>query len=87
MSLIFIGSVTASDDADLMSLNSSDIELNTIDDSNLNNELEISQDDNSVLSEPQTIVVEEVDKNHNEMTSPTIQKAIDGAKTGDITMK
>ena len=83
MSLIFIGSVTASDDADLMSLNSSDIELNTIDDSNLNNELELSQDDNSVLSEPQTIVVEEVDKNHNEMTSPTIQKAIDGAKTGD----
>ena len=73
MSLIFIGSVTASDDADLMSLNSSDIELNTIDDSNLNNELELSQDDNSVLSEPQTIVVEEVDKNHNEMTSIIIE--------------
>ena len=83
MSLIFIGSVTASDDADLMSLNSSDIELNTIDYGNLNNELKLSQDDNSVLSEPQTIVVEEVDKNHNEMTSPTIQKAIDGAKSGD----
>ena len=83
MSLIFIGSVTASDDADLMSLNSSDIELNTIDYGNLNNELKLSQDDNSVLSEPQTIVVEEVDKNHNEMTSPTIQKAIDGAKAGD----
>ena len=83
MSLIFIGSVTASDDADLMSLNSSDIELNSIDDSNLNEELELSQDDDSVLSEPQTIIVEEVDKNHNEMSSPTIQKAIDGAKAGD----
>ena len=83
VSLIFIGSVTASDDVDLMSLNSSDIELKSIDDSNLNEELELSQNDDSVLSEPQTIVVKEVDKNHNEMSSPTIQKAIDGAKAGD----
>ena len=83
VSLIFIGSVTASDDVDLMNLNSSDIELKSIDDSNLNEELELSQNDDSVLSEPQTIVVKEVDKNHNEMSSPTIQKAIDGAKAGD----
>ena len=83
MSLIFIGSVTAYDGSDLMSLNSSDIELKSIDDSNLNEELELSQNDDSVLSEPQTIVVKEVDKNHNEMSSPTIQKAIDGAKAGD----
>ena len=83
VSLIFIGSVTASDDVDLMSLNSSDIELKSIDDSNLNEELELSQNDDSVLSEPQTIVVKEVDKNHNEMSFPTIQKAIDGAKAGD----
>ena len=83
MSLIVIGSVTASDDVDLISLNSSDIELNTIDDGNLNEKIELSQDDDSVLREPQTIVVEEIDKNHNEMTSPTIQKAIDSAKAGD----
>lgn len=83
VSLIFIGSVTASDDVDLMNLNSSDIELKSIDDSNLNEELELSQNDDSVLSEPQTIVVKEVDKNHNEMSSPTIQKAIDCAKAGD----
>ena len=47
------------------------------------NQLETSNYNNSVLSSPQTIVVNEVDETNNEMTNPTIQKAIDKANAGD----
>ncbi|AMD17186.1 hypothetical protein TL18_03605 [Methanobrevibacter sp. YE315] len=48
-----------------------------------NVENELSQYEDSLLSTPKTIIVEEVEKDHNEMNEPTIQTAIDGANAGD----
>ena len=45
--------------------------------------LETVNENNSVLSSPQTIIVEEIEDDHNEMSQPTIQKAIDSANAGD----
>ena len=82
VAMICIGSVAAAEDNnvtdDSLALeisDKSDISINQ-EEANVNgDELGISND--SVLSEPQTIVVEEVELNHNEMgSSGTIQKAI-----------
>ena len=87
--MICIGSVAAAEDNnvtdDSLALeisDESDISINQ-EEANVNgDELGISND--SVLSEPQTIVVEEVELNHNEMgSSGTIQKAINSANAGD----
>ncbi len=82
IAMLCISSVVASDvniDNNLTSDSSeSDLQLDdTLD------QLETSNYNNSVLSSPQTIVVEEVDETNNEMTNPTIQKAIDKANAGD----
>lgn len=55
---------------------SDDYKLNAIEEDDLGSE------DSQILS-ANTITVDEVEDNHNEMSSPTIQKAIDNANAGD----
>ena len=80
--MMCIGSVVASedniDDNLTLDLSESNLEIN-----NNQNNLEAVNENNSVLSSPQTIVVDEIEENHNEMSQPTIQKAIDNANEGD----
>lgn len=58
--------------------------LNDLDNSNFNLEKSVESDYNSsILSSSNVIVVDEVEKDHNEMNEPTIQKAIDSANAGD----
>ena len=60
----------------------SDFNLENGDDESKCVSLKIS-DDNSLLSAPQTWVVDEIEENHNEMSQSTIQAAIDKAGAGD----
>lgn len=82
VALLCFSSVAAVDVDDIdnnLTKESSDLNLE-MDDSfkgNLANSNEV------VLTEPKTIVVEEVEENHNEMARPTIQTAIDDANAGD----
>ena len=78
IAMLCMGSVAAGDD----NLTSDSFESVLQADDN-SNQLETINENNSVLSSPQTIIVEEVEDNHNEMSEPTIQKAIDKANPGD----
>jgi parallel beta-helix repeat protein len=71
MALLFMGSVCATDD-DL-----SNATLNSSEESILNDNAD------EILTSSNVIVVDEIEKNHNEMNSPTIQKAINDASDGD----
>lgn len=55
------------------------------DESNLNlaNDKLCIDENNSILSEQQTITVDDIGENHNEMNQHTIKKAIDSANEGD----
>lgn len=82
IALLCISSVGASDDAAIDG-NVSSLKLEKI---NENIEVDtqlMAYDNESVLSEPKTIHVEEIEDNHNEMTDPSIQKVIDSANAGD----
>ncbi len=81
--LLSIGSVSAySDDNNLTTDSLSAI--STIDESN-SNDINVNSYKSGVgdVLTANTIVVEEVEKEHNEMNDPTIQKAIDSANPGD----
>lgn len=84
-----IGSVAASEDVNVDDNNLTDcspaLKMAGGEESNLNeNNGEIlAVCDGELLSEPQTIYVQNYGDNHNEMTDSTIQKAIDGANAGD----
>ena len=87
MALLLIGSAAASD-ADINDNNltesSSDYELETSFTSDGEDEQLGLYGEEQVLSAPQTIIVDEVSENHNEMgAGGTIQKAIDSANAGD----
>ena len=82
LSLIFIGSSAASN-ADY-NLTDDSLGLNNLDNNDFNLKISAELDDNSsLLSSSNVIVVDEVEKDHNEMNEPTIQKAIDSANAGD----
>lgn len=85
IAMIFIGSVAATDENNIdnnLTTDSSVPNLEITDDSLNNDYLSMSNDE--VLSASQTITVDEVEENHNEMgSSGTIQKAIDNANDGD----
>ena len=80
--LISLGGVVANDDINITD-DSNVLQMNEESNEDLNeNSLCMSED--SVLSDSQTIIVDEVELNHNEMgRSGTIQKAIDNANAGD----
>ena len=78
VALIFMGSCTAVNN----DYNQTDVSLSLDEESNLD-ELVESDYMNSILSSSNVIVVDEIEKDHNEMNEPTIQKAIDSAKAGD----
>ena len=84
VAMMFIGSVAAfdmdNDNDNNLTTDLSGLQLEVNDESEGNEELTISDD--SLLSEPQTIVVNSED-GHNEMTNPTIQKVINNANAGD----
>ena len=82
IALMCIGSVAASDDNIDGNLTSDSLD-SSLQLTNNQDNLETVNESNTVLSSPQTIVVEEVDETNNEMTNPTIQKAIDKANAGD----
>ena len=82
IAVLSISSVVASEE----NINNNLTYDSTVIDSQFNNaldQLKTSNDDSSVLSSPQTIVVKEVGETNNEMVNPTIQKAIDKANDGD----
>ena len=82
IAMLCISSVAASEDNIDGNLTSDSFDYNLQSDNNLDC-LEAVNENNSVLSSPQTIIVEEIEDNHNEMSQPTIQKAIDSANAGD----
>ncbi|MBE6499175.1 MAG: hypothetical protein E7Z80_01325 [Methanobrevibacter thaueri] len=65
---LFIGSVCAIQ------------ENNTL---NNNNKQILNENNNEIPISSNEIIVDEIEKNHNEMNTPTIQKAIDNANDGD----
>ena len=77
--MMCMGSVVAIDDNNL----TTNINDSTLQVTGELDQVESINENSSVLSSPQTIIVEEVEDNHNEMSNPTIQKAIDGANAGD----
>lgn len=83
--LLCISSVSASEDENIYAEDLSSSEISSIDESSLKNveptSEKLTAGENSGVSN--VIVVEEVEKNHNEMNDPTIQVAIDNAKAGD----
>lgn len=84
--LLCLGSVSAMDENNNLTTDSSDVNLESTDELQLNaNNVDenLGECDNSVVLSSNVIVVDEVEQNHNEMNSPTIQKAIDGASDGD----
>ena len=83
--MLFMGSVMASNVDDNITADSSDMEDVILTSDGLDDDSEVlsSNCENSTLSSPKTIVVENVEDNHNEMSSPTIQTAIDEANAGD----
>ena len=83
--LLCISSVSASEEGNNLTSDSPSLEssLDEID-SSQNVKLNVSRSSvSNAPSSSNTIVVEEVEKDHNEMNDPTIQKAIDNAKAGD----
>lgn len=79
VAMMLMGTVAAIDDnGNNLTVDSSSLELEINDESD--NELAASED--SILSEPQTHIVNS-DDGHNEMTNPTIQKVINSANAGD----
>ena len=81
VALMFIGSVAASENFnDNLTSDSSSTELEISEGSDLN-ELTVSNEE--ILSAPQTIVVDEIGDNHNEMNDHTIKNAIQSANAGD----
>ena len=83
--VLFMGSVMASNVDDNITVDSSGSEDIILTSAGLGDDSEVlsSNHENSTLSSPKTIVVENVEDNHNEMSSPTIQTAIDEANAGD----
>lgn len=82
VAMLCISSVAASED-DIGGNLTSDSSYSIIQSYNNPDCLETSNENNSTLSSPQTIIVEEIEDDHNEMSQPTIQKAIDSANAGD----
>ncbi|MBQ2665165.1 Ig-like domain repeat protein [Methanobrevibacter sp.] len=78
IAMMCMSSVVAGDD----NLTSDSYQPTLSADDNLE-QLETINTNNTVLSSPKTIIVEEIEDNHNEMSQPTIQKAIDEANAGD----
>lgn len=77
-----MGSVVAIDDNGIdnnLTEDSSEIDLEIIDESNKLSEY----NDNSVISAPQTVVVDGTGGNHNEMNEHSIRDAINSANAGD----
>ena len=90
VALVCIGSAAATEDVNVDDNNftedSSVLKLETNDEPVItedSGEGELSIADEDILSEPKTIVVEEVEEYNIEMLKPTIQKAIDEANAGD----
>lgn len=84
--LVCIGSVSASDNNiydDNLTADSSDMKLELGDGSDLNDEKLTESGDDSLLSEGQTVAVDNVGENHNEMNEHTIRNAIQNANAGD----
>ncbi len=84
--LVCIGSVSASDNNiydDNLTVDSSDMKLELGDGSDLNDEKLTESGDDSLLSEGQTVAVDNVGENHNEMNEHTIRNAIQNANAGD----
>ncbi len=82
VAIMLIGSVAAVDDDNI---NDDSLNMECNDESEYilqENTLTSSQDD-SVLSTPQTIVVDEIGSVHNEMNEHTIRNAINNANAGD----
>ena len=82
IAMLCISSVAASEDNIDGNLTTDSFDSNLQSDNNLDC-LKAVNENNSVLSSPQTIIVEEIEDDHNEMSQPTIQKAIDSANAGD----
>ena len=81
VALLCISSVAASEDNicdDNLTADSSSLELEIDDESG-----ELTASGDSALSEPQTVVVDNVGENHNEMNEHTIRNAIKSANDGD----
>lgn len=82
VALLCISSAAAGEDVNIDDNSSSSKLEQTGVNIEADNEL-ISINNESVLSAPKTIHVEEIEENHNEMVQSTIQMAIDGANAGD----
>lgn len=81
VAVLSLGCVAANEDNNITD-DSSLLQVN--DDSNINlNENSLGTSEDSILAAPKTIVVDEIELEHNEMGSSSIQKAIDDADAGD----
>ena len=82
IAMLCMSSVAASEDNIDGNLTSDSSDTNLQADNDIGS-LESVNENNSVLSSTQTIIVEEIEDDHDEMSQPTIQKAIDSANAGD----